>query len=308
MIGNNLSSQNQEDMGLGDKVVQENRTRFINKDGSFNVHSKGMFERGSFSPYHAILSTSWPRFFLGVLGYYLFVNLAFTFLYMLCGRSAFPLLESFNIAGRFGQLFYYSVQIISTLGSSPLHPATTASQIVLALESMIGLFGFALGASLMFARFSNPSTKILFSEKAVISPYNKETGFMVRIINGRSNELINVEATLTLAMQDENGKRQFKLLSLERNKVLIFPLNWTIVHPINTESPLHKLTEQDLAERDAEFVLAITGTDQDISRVVYSRTSYIYDEVLVGAKFASIIERDSMGTVIVDPSRVSEIE
>ena len=301
-------SNQQEDMGLGDKVIQENRTRFINKDGSFNVHRKGMFDRGSFSPYHAILNASWPRFFFGVLTYYILVNIIFTALYMFSGKLAFPDISHLGFGGRVGELFYYSVQVISTLGSSPLHPATTASKILLAFESMVGLSGFAIGASLMFARFSNPLVKILFSDKAVIGPFQKSTGFMVRIINGRSNELINVEATLTLAMQDDNGKRQFAVLPLERNRVLVFPLNWTIVHPINQDSPLYGVGEQELFERDAEFVLAITGTDQDISRAVYARTSYLYNEVAVGAKFNSIIERDAMGTVIVDPNRISELE
>ena len=59
--------QMQEDLGLGGKVIQENRTRFVNPDGTFNVHRKGAFERGSFSPYHAILKASWTRFFFGVL-------------------------------------------------------------------------------------------------------------------------------------------------------------------------------------------------------------------------------------------------
>ncbi len=308
MKDQNIKNNMQDDLGLGAKVIQENRTRFLNKDGSFNVHRKGMFERGAFSPYHAILSASWPRFFIGVLGYYFFVNVLFTFLYLFAGTRAFPDLSNLTIAHRFGQLFFYSIQVITTLGSSPLHPVTTGSQILLAIEAMVGLFGFAVGASLLFARFSNPATKILFSEKAVIAPYQGITGFMFRMINGRSNELITMTTTITLAMNGVDGKRIVSQLPLERDKVLVFPLNWTVVHPIDENSPLYGLTFDDLNKRQAEFLVSVNGIDQDLSKTIYARTSYKDGEVIVGAKFSNMLEQTPDGTIVADPTKVGEIE
>lgn len=302
-----MANKAKEDLGLGDKVAKENRTRFVNHDGSLNVHRKGVFERGNYSPYHAILNASWPRFFYGVVIYYLVVNLIFTALYLCSGTPAFPDIAAMDFWHRFGQLFFYSVQVVSTLGSSPLHPATVMADIILAFEAMVGLFGFAIGASLLFARFSNPSVRILFSEKAVIAPYNGSKGFMIRIINGRSNELIQVSAAMTLAMNDEKGERDFHQLKLERDSVLTFPVNWTIVHPIDQQSPLYGKTLEDLKKYDAEFVISITATDPDLSKNVYTRSSYKDGEITEG-KFTYIIERDGNGTVTVDPSRVSEIQ
>lgn len=301
-------SNNQNlDLGLGDKVSQENRTRFINQDGSLNVHRKGVFERGNFSPYHAILNATWPRFFSGVVVYYLVANLLFTAGYLMSGKAAFPDITSLSFFQRFGQLFFYSVQVISTLGSSPLHPATAMADIILALEAIVGLFGFAVGASLLFARFSNPSIKILFSSNAVIASYQGITGFMVRIINGRSNELILVTATMTLAMNGAGGKRVFYQLPLERSQVQTFPVNWTIVHPIDAMSPIYRKSAKDLEKDDAEFVISITAVDPDLSKTVYSRRSYKDGEIIEG-KFAYILERDKDGTVVVDPNRISELE
>ena len=297
-----------QDLGLGDKVIEENRARFLNKDGSFNVYRKGMWERGAFSIYHAILSASWPKFFMWVVGYYVFVNILFSIMYFLSGVSAFPEIATLEATDRFGQLFFYSVQVISTLGSSPLHPTNTPAQIFLALESMIGLFGFALATGIMFARFSNPATKIIFSEKAAIAPYKEITGFMVRVINGRSNEFIQVSAILTLAMDDKKGVRTFQVLPLERESVLVFPLSWTIVHPINLESPIFGMSLGDLKKYHAEFLLTITATDQDLSKTVYARDSFTAEEVTTEKKFSYIIERDSEGRVFVDPKRIGEME
>src|SRR5580700_2883526 len=130
------------DLGLGDKVAQENQTRFVNKDGSFNVHRKGVLNRGSFSPYHAVLNASWWRFNWGILGYYLSANLFFTVLYFLSGKNAFPDIANVDAGHRLGQLFFYSVQVITTLGTSPLHPANTMADAVLGIEAMVGLLGF----------------------------------------------------------------------------------------------------------------------------------------------------------------------
>jgi inward rectifier potassium channel len=302
-----LGKEEQEDLGLGNKVIEENRTRFINKDGTFNVHRKGILDRGNFSPYHAVLNAPWWRFNLGILVYYIIANFIFSILYFMSGRNAFSDISNLDSWHRFGQLFFYSVQVITTLGTSPLHPSNVMSDTVLAIEAMVGMLGFALAASLLFARFSNPPVKILYSNTAVISPYKNIKAFMVRIINGRSNELVNISATISVSMTAPDGKRSFHTLALERNNVLTFPLNWTIVHPITKNSPLFGKTADELDKAHAEFVVNITAVDPDLSKTIYSRRSYANGEIVEG-KFVYILERDSSGTVVVDPKRVSEIE
>lgn len=297
-----------QDLGLGSKVVEENRSRFVNHDGTFNVRRKGVFEHGSFSPYHAFLSMSWTQFYAAVFGYYVVANLFFTGLYFLCGPMAFPGIAMEGLASRFGEIFFFSVQVITTIGSSSLQPVTLLGRGVVALEAVVGLLGFAIAAGLIFARFSNPATKILFSNRAVIAPYNKETGFMVRLVNGRSNELIEVNATVTLALIGKNGKRGFHQLSLEREGILVFPLSWTIVHPITKESPLYGLSIDDIQKAQAEFVIGISATDPDLSKRVYARHSYIANEIASGVRFTNILERTGDGTVVIDPARIHEIE
>lgn len=298
-----------QDLGLGDRVIQENRTRFLNRDGTFNVHRKGMFERGSFSPYHAILQMTWPRFIGTLLLTYLFTNTVFTGLYLLCGAGAFPTLQGMDFLTRLGDIFYFSVHVITTIGESGLTPANILSRILLSLEAITGLLGFALAAGIMFARFSNPTTKIIFSKKAVIAPYKDITAFMVRIVNGRSNELINVSATVTVAMADKTGRRTFTQLPLERETILVFPLNWTIVHPIDKESPLYGITTtEELSRRNPEFLVGIEATDQDLDKTVYSRHSYIASEVAVGKRFSNILEKQDDGTIVIDPARIHETE
>src|SRR5205807_7634172 len=61
-----------------------------------------------------------------------------------------------------------------------------------------------------------------------------------RIVNRRSNNLIDLNAQLLLMTVDRaNGtlQRKYSRLELEREHVLFFPLTWTIVHPIEEKSP-----------------------------------------------------------------------
>lgn len=296
------------DLGLGDRVVQENRTRFLNRDGTFNVHRKGIFEHGSFSPYHAILNMSWTQFFVFLVLSYVIASSVFTLLYLLCGTAAFAGIQNLGLLDRAREIFFFSIHIVSTVGASSLQPSSILAKAFLAIESLMGLLGFALLAALIFARFSNPMIKILFSRHAVIAPYKDITAFMVRIINGRSNELIQLRATLTLAMADEHGKRTFQQLELERDNILVFPLNWTIVHPITKDSPLYGLSAEEFANRSPEFIIGISAIDQDLSKTIYARHSYIAKEVEVGSRFANIFERMDDGTLVVDPRRIHETE
>lgn len=305
---NSILTQQPQDLGLGSRVVQAQKKRYVNRDGSFNVYRKGAFNRGAFSLYHAVLEVSWPTFYAAIFGLFILANAIFALMYLLSGPQAFPDLTNLAAGHRLGELFLYSVQILTTLGASPIHPVNTLAKVILDLESTAGLLGFALATGMIFARFSNPPTNIIFSDRAVVAPYNGITGFMFRIINGRNNELIEVSATVTLAVMDESGERDFHQLTLERDKVMVFPLNWTIVHPIGRISPIYGMTADDLARVNAEFTVFITAMDKDLSKRVFARFSYLYEEIVVGAQFVTMIEQTPDGKVAANPDLLHEIE
>jgi inward rectifier potassium channel len=304
-------AEDTRDFGLGSKITQQARTRFLNKDGSFNVERTGQSFLRSLSPYHALLSMSWVKFHTMVVMAYFLVNIIFGFAYMLCGPAALSGSGASTLAGRFFDAFFFSVQTLATIGYGKMSPSGFASNMIVAFEALTGLFGFALATGLLFARFSRPSAQIQYSEKAVIAPYRGITGFMFRIVNERQNQLIEVNATVTFSrMETHNGKpsRRFYPLSLERQKVTFFPLHWTIVHPIDEQSPLFGVSQRDLDDSDAEFSILLTAIDETFSQTVHSRSSYKFDEVAVGAKFRDMFVPSENGVTRVDMRRLSEIE
>lgn len=301
-----------KDLGFGSRVLARTSTRFLNRDGSFNVVREGLSFWRSLSLYHWLLNLSWPAFFAVVVGGYFATNLAFAAGYMLCGRDALQGLSDVqNPESRLLESFFFSVHTLATIGYGTLSPRTLPAHLLVTVEALFGLLGFALATGLLFSRFSRPTACIAFSRNAVVAPYQKQTGLMFRIANQRSNQLIEVQVTLTLSRQElVEGKlvRRFHELNLERKRVVFFPLHWVVVHPIDERSPLHGVSEQEFRRSDAELIVLITGTDETFFQTVHARSSYRFDEVVWGVRFADLFIETADGRPGIDLRRLHDLE
>src|ERR1035437_3010703 len=204
--------------------------------------------------YHTLITMSWSRFNLLVLCIYLVANLLFASLYLIAGTDSLEGAKGINMMGKFWDAFFFSAQTITTVGYGKISPQGFYPNIIAAVESMMGLLGFALATGLLYGRFSRPEARIKFSAKALRAPYKSMNAFMFRIVNERKNQLIEVEAAISVAMLDETDpkNRKFFNLKLELTKINFFPMSWTIVHPIDENSPLWGMTEADFKQRDIE--------------------------------------------------------
>ena len=299
------------DLGFGSVVARESRRRLLNRNGSFNVKREGLSFLQSLSAYHYFLTMSWTRFLGYVMAVYMVANAAFAIAYVGCGDDALTGFSSQGAGERFLTAFFFSVHTLATIGYGTIAPTNLEANIVVVFESVIGLLGFALVAGIVFARFARPMAQIVFSERAIIAPYRGFTAFMFRIVNQRSNELVQLEAKVMLTRRKRgvDGEREFIPLKLERETVIFFPLTWTIVHPIDEKSPLYGMTERDLLGCDSEFLVMLNGFDETFSQTVHTRSSYRGDEVMWGARFTSIFNPPKPdGTLSVDIRKLHDIE
>jgi inward rectifier potassium channel len=300
-----------KDLGLGSRVAQGSHERFLNRDGSFNVRRGGLPFLRTLNMYHALLTISWVKFYLLLaLGYFI-TNFLFAAVYVVCGADAFRGAEGTTIVEKFLESFFFSVQTLATIGYGRISPNSLAANIVVTFEALVGLLGFALATGLLFARFSRPHARIIFSHNAVVAPYRGITALEFRIVNERSNELIEVNATVSLSrLEDVNGKtmRKFYPLSLEREKVVFMPLHWVIVHPITEASPLYRITAEEFNKADSEILILLTGIDETFSQSVHARSSYKTTEVKWGAKFSDVFVESDTGKISIDLKKIHDIQ
>ena len=301
------------DLGFGSVVGRDSRQRLLNRDGSFNVVRSGLGFLDAFAPYHVLLTISWTGFLCLLVATYFVLNTVFAVAYLACGPDALMGAGAAMLGGRFGQAFFFSIQTFATIGYGQIGPNGLAANIVVTIEALVGLMYQALATGLLFARFTRPTAALVFSRRAIVGPYNTGQALMFRIVNRRRNEIIQLEAQVLFSAMEPDGRggtvRRYSPLSLERNKVTFFPLSWTIVHPIDSVSPMAGRTPEELDRAQAEILVLLSGTDEALEQSVHTRSSYRADEIIWNARFQTMFLPTPAGArVSVDISRVHEIE
>lgn len=303
----NKNSELIKDLGLNTGIAGKNQ-RVINKDGNFNIERRGIPFLKSFSFYHYLISISWLKFCLIILFSYIIVNVVFALLYLYGGEGNFEGISATNDFERFLNEFFFSTQTFTTVGYGRINPVGVYSNIISSVESLCGLLSFALATGLLYGRFSKPVAKIIYSERALISPYNGGIAFQFRIANQRSDhKMVDVEVEIIMSLI-ENSQRRFYNLNLEYKKITFFGSSWTVNHPVNEDSPLFGMSETDLKNSEAEFLILLKGFDDTFSQTVHSRYSYTHDEIVWGAKFKKIFGANEEGKPMIDLDKISDYE
>ena len=308
----NPVSKINNDTGFGTQANQIGG-RFVNKDGSFNVKKVGLPIWEGMSIYSWLLELSILEFLGIIVGFFLFENCIFTTLYFFAGAHQLQGLTAISEWGKIKEIFFFSTQTFTTVGYGRINPQGDIANIISSLESLTGLLTFALITGLLYGRFTRPEAYIAFSHNALISPYKEGNGLMFRLVPYKQNHHItDARIVVNVAFQEiENEKPVFKFytLNLERTRVDALMMNWTVVHPIDEESPLLHLSLEDLQTIDLELYVQFTGFDHVFSSTVMQRTSYTYKEIVRGAKFQSMYtEATDNSTTIVQLNKLNSYD
>jgi inward rectifier potassium channel len=284
--------------------------RFINKDGSYNVIKRGLpfYQRVSF--FYKMLTMPALKFGLVLIAFFISINFIYTAIYLSLNNDEFTGVLPGGSMHHFFELFFFSVQTFTTVGYGRINPDGYLAGGFASVEALTGLSSFALITGILYGRFSRPRAYLHFSKHALIAPYQGITGLMFRFVSYKENHnLTNVEVVVTFGLTETDGTAQFKFyqLPLERNRVDSLPMNWTIVHPINEDSPLYGLTEEDLKAAEAEVYVLVRGFDDVFSNTVLQRTSYRFNEIIYNAKFERMYyENEDDTTTIVEINKLHD--
>jgi inward rectifier potassium channel len=214
--------------------------------------------------------------------------------------------------GSFADAFFFSVQTLGTIGYGNLAPTSLYVHGVVTAEAFAGLLGLAVAAGLIFARFSRPTARVLFSRCAVVTTFEGVPTLMFRAANERANQILEAEVTINLTQErvSREGElmRRFEELRLTRSRSPLFALSWTVMHPIDEASPFRHVTPDSLAESRAEIMVVLGGVDESLSQRIYARHIYRADDIVWNARFVDILEFAETGERILDFSRFHDVE
>jgi len=254
---------------------------------------------------------SWLKFTLLIFAAYIAVNTIFAVIYYSIGVDELTNTVSKNEWQKFLFAFFFSSQSLTTVGYGRVAPVGIGASSVAALESMIGLLGFALATGLLYGRFSRPNAKLLQSRNILIAPYKKGAALMFRIANMRRTQLVDVDLQITykrVVIENEKEVRQFSPLHLENHRMNMFPLSWTVIHSITPESPLWGKRLEDFVNEDLEILIYFKGYDETFSNSVHYRLSYKASEMVWGAKFLPNFDEIAGAPTIHYLNKISDYE
>jgi inward rectifier potassium channel len=283
--------------------------RTFNRDGSQNIHRHG--HTTPFKDfYHFLLSIRWPVFFLLIICGYISINLIFSTAYYLIGPAGLSGSTSATPLDFFLDCFFFSIQTVSTIGYGHVSPASLTANIVVAIEAFCGIISVALVTGLIFARFSRPTSKVVFSDNAIITKHMGKDSLLFRMANSRLNRVAEatVSAVLlkdTVSTEGMPLRQQFDLHIL-RSRSLVFAASWLIIHEINEKSPLFGMTKDDLEKQGLEILVALRGFDETFSQDIHARHSYVSHEILWNVRFKDMLKRVD-GKLWVDISSISHV-
>lgn len=295
-----------EFLGLNSKTTK-NEKRIVNKDGSFNIERIG--EKTHI--YHYLTTISWAKFFLIIFVLFTLINGIFSLLYYTAGSEHISNFTSENFVLDIVNLFHFSVQTMTTVGYGAMHPTGIITGILASVEALLGLMTFAIIAGLVYGRFSKPQSEIIYSKNILITNLEEKKVLQLRIANNLSHDLYDIEAKILMIHNEINEEgifvKRYHSLPLVYDKINFMPMNWTLTHIIDQNSPLFNLNQKELEQNKTEFIVIVTSFDDSFSQLVHSKTSYLCKDIVYKGKWAPVFTINENGVRTFDLSKVDLI-
>jgi inward rectifier potassium channel len=257
--------------------------------------------------YHVVLLMSWWVFFTGLAGSFVLINAIFACFYYLD-----PHAFAHGQPSTFWASFLFSVQTIGSLSYTVSVPDSVFANAMVSVEAFVGIVYMGVVTALLFARFSRPFARVLFSNVALITPFDGVPTLMFRAANQRGNQVLDASVNVTFARRTTTREgivmRRFEELPLMRARTSLFALSWTIMHKIDEKSPLRGLSLDDMRANQVELVVLLSGRDDTLADTIYARHAYRPEELVWNHRFVDVLSISPQGRGVVDLRRFHDTE
>jgi len=213
--------------------------------------------------------------------------------------------------GNFEDCFYFSVQTLATIGYGEMTPGSRYANILVCLESFSGLMSQAVITGLTFAKFSVPTSHVLFSNFMTISKKDGRPALSFRLANARGNHVLDARCTLTLIRNEVTLEgewlRRIHRLPLLVSETPVFALSFTGTHYLDQDSPLAGWDAAAIEEASCEWTVTMTGLDETLGQTVHARWSYYPEDIRWGFRLADTMLVREDGQRVLDFTKFHDV-
>jgi inward rectifier potassium channel len=273
-----------------------------------HIVAEGVSRRILTDLYHRLIAGHWLALFGFVTAVHLLINLAFAGGYAACGDEAIDHVGGGSLLGR----FFFSVQTLSTIGYGTLAPLNRCANLLVTVEAIVSLGFGALVTGLVFGKFSRPTSRLIFSDKVLLSRWDGAEVLMLRLGNARANELVaaavEICAVVPVVTEEGHSLSQLVDLRLRRNTSPLFQMSWLLLHPLDEKSPLHGYDLERIKEDNVRLIVSVTAHDGSLGQTVYARHIYGPLDFQSRRRFVDVIEPLGQRRFRVDYRRFHDTE
>ena len=164
---------------------------------------------------------------------------------------------------------------------------------VVTLEAFVGLITVAMATGLMFAKFSRPTARVLFSDKIVIAPAQRQAD--ADAAHGERARQRHHRGVVPRDGAQGRGERRGRARCgacstspLVRGDTPLFTLTFQALHVIDDESPLRgDDAARSLREGQLRFIVTVTGLDATFATTIHARRIYEAERRRLGTRASS---------------------
>ncbi len=255
--------------------------------------------------YHSLLRMRWAGVLATIAAMFLVTNGIFGLLFTWSGGIAGAREGSFRDA------FFFSVQTIGTVGYGAMYPTTNTANLLVLAEAIVGVILTALATGIVFARFSQTTSRLVFTSRVCVAPMDGVPTLMLRIGNDRASTIFEamIRVIVTRTVKTREGMVFYRMvdLPLVRDRSLALSRSWTVMHVIDEKSPIYGTTPASCNAEELEITCSVVGTDDTSLQPVHARRRYEAKDIAWGARPADVLSDLPNGMIQLDVRKFDEI-
>ncbi|XP_049877597.1 G protein-activated inward rectifier potassium channel 4-like [Pectinophora gossypiella] len=318
------------------KQITRRSTRIISKNGEFNIgidrqpNTKYRITNWFITMVEARWRWTLLNFFLAFTADWLFFGTVYWLIALRHGdleedhlptyqnsTNWIPCVE--NIYG-FTSSFLFSIEVHTTVayGNRAITLECPQAIIAMCLQCILSSIFQAFMVGILFAKLTRPKARtqtILFSKHTVISLRDEKFCLVFRVGDMRKSRILNINALAYIIKMDNNvlclkNFDQIELKTeLDGNESSFFLWPVSVVHIIDENSPLYKISAADLLCGKIEILVVFEGMIETTGQPVQARSSYTEHDMLWGHRFVPMVNFvESKNIFDVDFSKLSSTE